>query len=398
MVHARQESTVSFASVSSYGFVLNNGVPDPFDFRLPSLQERPSSEDLSSISMSVDDTFSFLHHPSYRRQRVESDASSFYFNSATPSNACGHRRQESNMSVTSQCPPISLYNRSFGAHRRNESSASINSSLGMHGAGARNSWTRHRRGASADSVYSRFSAMQLGRPGIGDKMFDAPDYGAPLESITASPPESGMAERMANWTSYDYNYILDADQQSASAIEDSLFEKTGNRSSVDLESVFGYDDSASNQLLPPSHLRGRYYDQHARRWTRLSSVRWLCNPGFALRSCWEEEASTGSKGQREGDWSCKDPALHCVDIFLQVQRRAYDSGDKGLLERQSLEESVLMAEGEDLSISLGSMPVFSRPAPTSRSRSSTCTSLSSGAETPPFSASDGSSASKGSQS
>jgi serine/arginine repetitive matrix protein 2 len=43
------------------------------------------------------------------------------------------------------------------------------------------------------------------------------------------------------------------------------------------------------------------------------------------------------------------------------------------------------------------VPVFTRPAPTGRSRSSTCTS-SSGGDTPPLSSSDGSSISEGSQS
>lgn len=87
---------------------------------------------------------------------------------------------------------------------------------------------------------------------------------------------------------------------------------------------------------------------------------------------------------------------------------------RGILERQSLEESCLIAEGEDLSVSCkyllvcsmisvltvhpDSLPVFSRPGPTTRSRSSTCTSSSSGADTPPLSASDGSSTSGGSQS
>ncbi|KAJ8094092.1 hypothetical protein PM082_023300 [Marasmius tenuissimus] len=97
--------------------------------------------------------------------------------------------------------------------------------------------------------------MQLGAPGIGDKIFDGPDCGVPLESISASPPESTMADRTANRTSYDYDSILDADPQSASATEDSLFEKTGNRMSVSSESIFGHDDSTSNQLLPPTNYR-----------------------------------------------------------------------------------------------------------------------------------------------
>ena len=89
---------------------------------------------------------------------------------------------------------------------------------------------------------------------------------------------------------------------------------------------------------------------------------------------------------------------------------------RGLLERQSLEDSALMADGEDLSgsceymhfypvvlelmiILVHFMPVFSRPGPVGRSRSSTYTTSSSGGDTPPLSSSDGcSSMSEGSQS
>ena len=87
---------------------------------------------------------------------------------------------------------------------------------------------------------------------------------------------------------------------------------------------------------------------------------------------------------------------------------------RGIYERQSLEESCLTADGEDLSIPrtwplgyfvLSDMytftdriqPVFSRPDPASRSRFSICTS-SSGADTPPLLAEEGESQSEGSQS
>jgi len=75
----------------------------------------------------------------------------------------------------------------------------------------------------------------------------------------------------------------------------------------------------------------------------------------------------------------------------------------GLLERQSLENTALMGNGEDLSgsckydiryeawcssLHIVRMPVFTRPDQANRSRSSTCTS-SSGAETPPLSILDG---------
>ena len=97
-------------------------------------------------STSVDDTFSFMHNRP--RKRVESDASSFYFKAPIQSANRGHRHHELNLSVTSQPPPVSLFNRSFGAgqHRRNDSTTSASSvaqSYAMHGAGGgRAVWAR----------------------------------------------------------------------------------------------------------------------------------------------------------------------------------------------------------------------------------------------------------------
>ena len=100
--HFRYESVFSIASTSSYGHVINSGSNDPFDYGLPSLCERPSSSDMSSISMSmtVDDTFAFIRDQP--RHRVDSDASSFYFRpSATAPGTRGRCRRESNMSLSS---------------------------------------------------------------------------------------------------------------------------------------------------------------------------------------------------------------------------------------------------------------------------------------------------------
>jgi len=277
--HNRQESTFSFASISSYGHVLNPGVPDPFDYGLPSLRERPSSEDMTtsmSMSQSIDDTFSFIHRAP--RRRVESDASSFYFDPQPQSQSFirGHGRNESNMSVVSG-PPVSLYNRSFAAHRRNDSSSSVSSmahSYAMHGAsGGRAAWARHRQDASVDSTNSGFSfAMRIGRPGLGDKMFET--AGVPLTSISASPTDSAIdidiESRMSdsrmgrtmmtmteNPSSFDSIMDTDQDQRTSIEIEDSLFDKTGNRSSVSSESVFGYDFSRFPEggLVPPGNFR-----------------------------------------------------------------------------------------------------------------------------------------------
>jgi hypothetical protein len=129
--HRRHESALRIMSVSSYGHVINAGSLDPFDYGLPSLRE--DSEDMSSVSilMDIEDTFAFME--GRPRRRVDSDASSFYFRAPSSqqqygqSFTHGRRHRDSTMSVSSQGPPISLYNRSFGIHRRNDSSASSSS-------------------------------------------------------------------------------------------------------------------------------------------------------------------------------------------------------------------------------------------------------------------------------
>jgi serine/arginine repetitive matrix protein 2 len=243
--YGRPDSLLSIASVSSYGRVINYGSNDPFDYGLPSLRERPSSEDMTMMtSTSVDDTFSFMHNRP--RRRVESDASSFYFKAPTQSSS---RRQESNMSVASHAPPISRFNRN--AHRRSDSNTSISSvaqsypTLGT--ASRRSTWAKYRPDSyidslSMDSVSSDFSAMRLGRPGVGDKMFDtAMDHGAPLPAISASPSESVVETRFENRSSFDYDSIIDDDER---------------MSSMEDDSVFGNNERAQASLLPPDdHFR-----------------------------------------------------------------------------------------------------------------------------------------------
>ncbi|KAF8867965.1 hypothetical protein CPB84DRAFT_1810241 [Gymnopilus junonius] len=402
--HNRHESVFSIASVSSYGHVINPGSNDPFDYGLPSLRERPSSEDMSSISMSmsIDDTFAFL--PNRARRRVESDASSFYFR---PLQARGHRRRESNMSVTSQAPPISLYNRSF-EHRRNDSSAST-SSVAM--SYVKHAWARHRKDQSFDSVVSDFSGMHLGRPGLGDKMFDMQ---APLTAISASPPESvsGSQEPLERRRSFDS--IMDADPRPG---EDSLFDKTGHRTSVSSESVFGddYSHPYEGSLLPPNHFRPLSVLSHSSVHSpmreddtmismlggghvRRRSVGSIIEASPCVRVEKRKHSAFQNVKTQEHYESpnnariVEKPSIASTSSQFGGERMI--RAQHGLLERQSLEESCLMAEGEDLSIYV---PVFTRPAPSTRSRSSTYTS-SSGTDTPPLSASDGSSISGGSQS
>jgi hypothetical protein len=112
-------------------------------------------------------------------------------------------------------------------------------------------WKRHRRDVSVDSVLSDFSGMHLGRPGLGDKMFNnAVDLG-PLASISASPPESAHKLHVGNRSSFDS--IIDDEQRLSQ--EDSLFEKTHYRSSMSSDSVFGDDYQFQNSLLRPNQFR-----------------------------------------------------------------------------------------------------------------------------------------------
>jgi serine/arginine repetitive matrix protein 2 len=260
----------SIASVSSYGRVINPGSADPFDFaeaRSPDVHQ--SEDDISiSMSMTVDDTFSFIRRDTGRR-RVDSDASSFYFRAPAPHPhmmqpySRAHRR-DSTFSVQSVAPPVSLHNRNFGVHRRSDSNTSVSSiSYAMQGApSGRAAWARHRHDTSVDSVTSDFSARRLSRPGLGDKMLEsALDHCMPLTSISASPPDNSSkhhADRMS------YDSILDEGRRSSTDYEDqkscsgdSLFDNTGNGSSVSSGSVFGYDNSHPPQgnLLPPNQFR-----------------------------------------------------------------------------------------------------------------------------------------------
>ncbi|KAG0697268.1 hypothetical protein DFH29DRAFT_160061 [Suillus ampliporus] len=445
--HNRHDSVFSIASVSSYGQVINHGSTDPFDYGavgppLPSLRERPSSDEFSFSMSSLDDTFSFIHRQP-RRKRVDSDASSFYFRTSVHSQMhpynriSSHRRHSSSASVASLGPPISLYNRSYGHHRRNDSSTSMSSVAQSYAHGGRASWARHRPEFSADSMISDFSGVHLGRPGLGDKMLDsALDRGMPLTAISASPPESPAgsvrseqfrSDQYANCMSYDSIMGSDREPQPPSNMEDSLFEKTGHRTSVSSSdsAFFGVDSShAPPQFRPLSsfsiasvHSPLKEDDTmismlgggHVRRRSVGSMIE--ASPCRQVEKRKHTAADVPQptfrlKGKLQDDY--ESPKTRVIGTKPSIASTAHSVkfGDErmirakhGLLERQSLENTALIAEGEDDLSASFRIPVFTRPSRGGRSRSSTCTSMSSGADTPPLSISDGySSFSEGSQS
>ena len=100
--HHQQASAISMATFvlqSSYGQVINLGSSDPFDYgERPRLPGIPQLEDdcLTSMSMSVNDTFSFICCSPRDSvcKWVDSNASSFYFH--PPSQSHSHMIQPYN--------------------------------------------------------------------------------------------------------------------------------------------------------------------------------------------------------------------------------------------------------------------------------------------------------------
>lgn len=115
--HHQYESLYNIATVDPLGYA--NG-----------LSCLPSMDD----DMSVDNTFSFIHR-NKPRAWVDSDASSFYFRApGGPMQIMhpyrrSHRLGPSALSIASNAPPVSLYNRSFASHghRKNDLNTSASS-------------------------------------------------------------------------------------------------------------------------------------------------------------------------------------------------------------------------------------------------------------------------------
>ncbi|EKM52947.1 uncharacterized protein PHACADRAFT_259113 [Phanerochaete carnosa HHB-10118-sp] len=415
---SRHESMYSIASMSSLGTILDSGISDPFGYA----SSRPVStaDELSfAMSSTIDDTFSFVRKGSYRK-RVDSDASSFCLR---PGAARGQRRNESNI------PPISIYNRSFGVHRRIDSNSSMS--------------------PSNESMESDFSLGSLARPGLGDKMFDRMEYGMPLAAISASPTGSFFSEQDSTSRRYSdisergeqqgvsYDSVFDTERRAS--VTDSIFEKTGMPTSHDVsDDVFEFDLSRPtdsprlNQFRPISmmsvastthsiprsedtmismigggHVRRRSIDSRIDDSPCIDLERKEKKKHTALQHIARVLEFDQKPDELPSDFVDRLPKIsldkaHATKPSI-ASTSSFQLGDepiikagKGLLQRQSLEKDALIAHEEKIAASLAATAVFSLPVPVSRSRSSTVTS--SGGETPPLSPSDGCSVSSGSQS
>ncbi|KAH9029382.1 hypothetical protein EDB84DRAFT_1439362 [Lactarius hengduanensis] len=417
-----RDSMMSIASVSSYGFVINPGLKDPFDY---GYESRPVSADMSTVmtmSTSVDDTFSFIRRGPHRK-RVDSDSSSFYFRAPGMSHISrphkGHVRQDSAMSAASVAPPVSIYNRSFGAHRRIDSASSIGSVLQAHpsygfSGGNRSSWApSHKRELSADSVMSDVS-VRMSRPTLGDKMLDSRhDYCLPLASIAASPPESeasgrsyehirrrgsfdSMAEKEHHWRSRDS--IIDQGNTGSSANSDSVFGRVGSLAAYSSPNQLQMNDIRPFSLISAD---GDSSDPKGEDDTMISMIgggrvrrrsvgSFVENSPLFFRV--GKRKITSARRKQHDLVSSHEGLVESPNLTRRIENSPRGLGEErmtsarqGLLSRNSLEEHCLSADGIDTSFT--AKPVFSRPIPASRSRSGTNSSISSGIDTPPLSSS-----------
>jgi serine/arginine repetitive matrix protein 2 len=322
-------------------------------------------------------------------------------------------------------------NRSFGYHGQNDSSASSSSvaiSYAKYGTNSSGiaAWACHQKDLSVDSVMCDFSALHLARPGIRDKMFD---WAVDLNLCVSSE-----CYQVLTITTYFTT-------PSRSSVDDSLFEKTGQRSSVSSDSVFGEEVSHSYavRLLPPHHFRplsilslnsshGPVHDDDAM--ISVGVDHFAHEFVLTIRCrCWEVATSVGAlvylmeaspcvriekrkrprKKQRPSRmWNAMNRltrlvslrTINRIGVIVPVRR---GQNDNGLLERQSLEDSCFVADGLVVSVMVplppsvlmnlqSLLPVFARPLP------GPVLTSSSGAGTPPLSSFDGSSISEGSQS
>lgn len=232
-------SMFSVASVSSYGEVLNHGVPDPFGYA----SSRPTSSDMSmALSSQVDDTFSFMKDN--LRQRMDSEASSSHLRPIGSSHPYrrSHLSNAVNFSARSNGPPASIYNRMFGANPPDD--ASSGSSFVAQGAVP--TWNQQ-SSSDASSIISDFSVSRLGRPDVGDKMFDR-DYGMTLSSIPASSSESLASEHYEQQLARDSIFVEDANVPRTSS-DDSIFELSMRQPSYaeDNDDVFNLSHSEAQQ-------------------------------------------------------------------------------------------------------------------------------------------------------
>lgn len=396
--HGHNDSVASIPSISSYGKILKTGTHNPFGYAasMRTTHTRDASFDFDySRSGYAEDSLDPHSKESIRRHRAgkstDSDRSMFYFRSKEPppplplpplpEGIRAHHRDESSASIA---PPVSLHNNSYRRHQRNQASNDSGSSVAHaysnFGAnGGRAIWARHQSDASVDSSMSDFSApAPVDRPGLGDKMFTYRG-GAPLTSIMASPSASEV-----NFSELEQLSKSDAlSVKRSSGDSDSFLKQNATASDV---SVFGGEDERSksaggllfnenvgNRRRPISVFSTISASTDAREDDTMIS---MLGGGHISRKAMETTSGSPSFKVRPRK---KRPAFQVKldrpdllsssideDSFSAKPKPSTTFGrsrmalaTQGLLERSSLEDSALFAEGSDSSAAVA--PPKSKP-------------------------------------
>ena len=194
--HGHSDSAASIPSISSYGQVIKGGRRNPFASSFRTTHTRDVSSDFDD-PVEPNSLESIRRHEVYKS--TDSDRKELPPLLPLPPLPESYSTRNDEESRTSLAPPVSFLNSSYRRHTRNrasnDSGDSIAHAYGNYGAsGGRAIWAKRWSDASVDSISSDFSAVAVGRPGLGDKMFSsaANYHGAPLTSIVASPSASDV--------------------------------------------------------------------------------------------------------------------------------------------------------------------------------------------------------------
>jgi len=401
--HGHSDSIASIPSISSYGQIIKGGNRNPFGYAasFKTAHTRDISGDFDNSAGSYpDDSAEPDSRESVRRHKAhkstDSDRSTFYFRSKEPppplplpplpESYSTHKRDES---VTSLGPPVSLHNSSFRRHTRNrasnDSGSSIAHAYSNYGAnGGRAVWAKHQSDASVDSIGSDFSAAGVARPGLGDKMFSsAANYcGAPLTSILASPSASDadMSEDRDQYSKSDSmidhrrssgdsdSFLKPSDVSDASIFgaqvpksassRGLLFgENAGNQrrplsvfSSISISSSANVrDDDTMISMLGGGHVSRKAVDETFSASPCFKSKPRKKQPNFRVKVDPAVKASAGAHQQ-----PCNPNTALASQPSSTFGKRRMALASQGLLERHSLEDTVLSGDGSDNS-SIGAL-------------------------------------------
>ncbi|KAH9173849.1 hypothetical protein EDB89DRAFT_1905013 [Lactarius sanguifluus] len=357
-----RDSMMSIASVSSYGFVINPGLKDPFDY---GYESRPVSGDMSTVmtmSTSVDDTFSFIRRGPHRK-RVDSDSSSFYF----------------------RAPGMSHISRPHKGHVRQDSAMPTLRTDSL--AETAQSWApSHKREISADSVMSDVSHPRL-----------------KAKHLVAHMSTSGDAVHSTPWTEKEHHWrsrdsIIDQGNTGSSANSDSVFGRVGSLAAYSSPNQLQMNDirpfsliSADGDSSDPKREDDTMISMIGGGRVRRRSVGSFVESSPLFFRVGKRKITSARRKQHDLV-SSHEGLVESPNLTQRIENSPRGLGEErmmsarqGLLSRNSLEEHCLSADGIDASFT--TKPVFSRPVPASRSRSGTNSSISSGIDTPPLSSS-----------